>query len=291
MVDTVKTDRSRVAMGRRDRRVVWLSLASLLALVVWLPAPGACAALAGVKARGKLVVLAYPDTDSPFLARTGAGQFEGVDASILRGFATSLGVQLEVREITRYDDLLPALVRGDGDVVAGGLSITPAREEVVDFSVPYFPVAIMVIARRDAGVRSVDGLRGKRGAAVPGTTHDSLMREMGVPPTHQLLRSGLAYEALQANHADFAFVDSTSGVVSLERFPDLVLVGMLPNADYYGFALSPGSDLRAELDRHLALIRRQGRLYSLFERHLGSKAVELYELFRKSTHNAPSRLP
>jgi ABC-type amino acid transport substrate-binding protein len=117
------------------------------------------------------------------------------------------------------------------------------------------------------------------------------MREMGITPAFALQRSGLAYEALQADQADFAFVDSTSGVVSLDRFPDLVLVGMLPNADYYGFALAPGSDIRAALDGHLALIRRQGRLYKLFERHLGAKAVELYELFRKSTSNAPSRLP
>jgi polar amino acid transport system substrate-binding protein len=265
--------------------------AALVVLASLMPASAHGTGLADAKARGKLVVLAYPDTDSPFLARQGAGQFDGVDVSILRGFAASLDVDLEIREITRYEDLLPALVRGEGDIVAGGLSITPARELLVDFSVPYFPVAIMVIGRRAAGITSVDDVRGKRGAAVPGTTHDSLMREMGITPAHQLLRSGLAYEALQANQADFAFVDSTSGVVSLERFPDLVLVGMLPNADYYGFAMAPGSDLRPLLDQHLALIRRQGRLYKLFERHLGSHAVELYELFRKSTSNAPSRLP
>jgi ABC-type amino acid transport substrate-binding protein len=247
--------------------------------------------LADVKARGKLVVLVYPDTDSPFLARVAPGRFDGVDFSILRGFAASLGVTLEIREIVRYEDLLPSLARGDGDVVAGGVSITSEREELVDFSVPYFPVAIMVIARRQAGIGSVEGIADKRGAAVPGTTHDSLMRGMGIVPAHQLARSGLAYEALQRDLADFAFVDSTSGVVSLEKYPGLVLVGMLPKADYYGFAMAPGSDLRPPLDAHLSLIRRQGRLYELFDRHLGHHAVELYELFRSSTSGAPSRLP
>src|SRR5205823_9478820 len=138
-----------------------------------------------------------------------------------RTFAVSLGVPLEVREIARFDDLVPALLRGEGDVIGGGFSITPERRQRVDYSVPYFPVAIMVIARKDSGIRSVQGITGKRGAAVLGTTHDALMREMGITPAFFLERSGLAYEALQGNRADFAFVDSTSGVVSLEKFPEL----------------------------------------------------------------------
>ena len=246
--------------------------------------------VADVKARGKLVVLVYPDANNPFFAKLGPGRFDGVDVSILHGFAASLGVPLEIKEVPRFDDLLPSLVRGEGDVVAGGTSITAEREKLVDFSVPYFPVAVMVIARKDAGITTVAGISGKRGAAVPGTTHDTLMREMGITPAHRLQRAGFAYDALQANRADFAFVDSTSGVVSLDKFPALTLVGMLPKADYYGFAVSEGSDLRPELDRHLATIRRQGRLYRIFERHLGQRAVELYELFRTST-GAPSRLP
>lgn len=270
------------------------SLATLAAAATLLAAaPRAVLAtnVADVKTRGRLIVLSYPDANNPFLARQANGSFDGVDVSILRSFAVSLGVSFEVRAIERFDDLLPSVVRGDGDIVAGGTSITPEREKSVDFSVPYFPVAIMVIARRDSGIRTVEGIAGKRGAAVPGTTHAKFMRDMGISPSLDLARSGDAYGALQRNEADFAFVDSTSGVVSLDRFPGLAAVGMLPAADYYGFAVAPGSDLRLALDHHLASIRRQGLLYKVFERHLGAKAVDLYELFKKSTGGAPSRLP
>lgn len=263
----------------------------LLLLLPTVPRGAHATTTADVKTRGKFVVLCYPDAHNPFLARLGPGRFDGVDLSILRSFAVSLGVPMEVREIVRFDDLVPSLLRGDGDVIAGGFSITAARERLVDFSIPYFPVAIMVIARKDSGIKSVDEITNKRGAAVTGTTHDSLMREMGIVPSFELERSGLAYEALQKNQADFAFVDSTSGVVSLDKFPELTIVGMLPKADYYGFAVTKGSDLRGAIGRHLADIRQKGLLYKLFERHLGRKAVELYELFKKSTGGAPSRLP
>ncbi len=274
------------APRRRPVGVARLAVGLLSLLPVAAARPASGTTLADVKARGALVVLCFPDANNPFLTRQGPGRFDGVDVSILHSFAVSLGVRLEVREIARFDDLMPALLRGDGDLIAGGFSITPARAERVDYSVPYFPVAIMVIARRDSDIHAIDEIAGKRGAAVLGTTHDALMRERGITPSFDLVRSGLAYDALEANQADFAFVDSTSGVVSLDRFPDLVLVGMLPKADYYGFAMSKGSDLRPELDRHLVNIRHDGLLYKLFARYLGPKAVELYELFKKNTGGA-----
>jgi len=253
--------------------------------------PAAASSRADVRAHGKLVVLCFPDTNSPFLSKRAGGEYGGVDVAILRSFAVGLHVPLVVQEVKTFGELLPALARGDGDVAAGGLSITPERQKLADFSRPYFPVAVMVIARRDKGIKTVDDLAGKRGAAVPGTTHEALMRQRGVTPTVALAHAGEAYQALRDDRADFAFVDSTSGVVSLDRYPGLVLVGMLPTADYYGFAVARGSDLRGALDHHLAQIRQQGLLYSIFTRELGPQAVKLYELFRQSTGGAPNPLP
>jgi ABC-type amino acid transport substrate-binding protein len=246
--------------------------------------------VADVTAHHQLVVLCFPDTNSPFLSRDKPGSYAGVDIAILHSFAARLHVPLVVHEVPTFTELLPAIARGEGDVAAGGLSITPERERIVDFSRPYFPVAIMVIARKGRGIKTLDDLAGKRAAAVPGTTHDTLMRQRGIVPAYALTRAGEAYQALADDKADFAYVDSTSGVVSLERYPKLVLVGMLPAADYYGFAVAKGSDLRGELDRHLAQIREQGLLYSIFTRELGAQAVKLYELFRQST-GAPNPLP
>src|SRR5207244_8502432 len=112
------------------------------------------------------------------------GSHDGVDVSILRSFAVKLGVKLEIRETPHFDDLLAAVARGEADVAAGGLSITPERQQVVDFTKPYFPVAIMVIARRGSGIAKLADLAGKRGAAVPGTTHAELMRGTALVNAH-----------------------------------------------------------------------------------------------------------
>jgi membrane-bound lytic murein transglycosylase MltF len=48
---------------------------------------------------------------------------------------TTLRIQLVVIP-TKRDRLLPALIEGLGDIAAGNLTITPARQKRVDFSAP-----------------------------------------------------------------------------------------------------------------------------------------------------------
>jgi polar amino acid transport system substrate-binding protein len=277
---------NRAASSLRRRRC---GLGILIA-AAWIafagPLTAAGSDVARVQQRGKLVVLCFPDGTSPFL-RTIPGGYEGVDVSVLRSFATKLGVTLEVREVRSFPDLMPALNRGEGDVAGGGFSITESRRKVVDFSRPYFPLSIQVIAHRAAGISGLAELAGKRAAAARGTTHEQMMAEMGIKPALTLARAGEAYAVLRRRQADFAFVDSTTGLVNLDSYPELMLVGMLPKADYYGYAMRRGSDLKPALDAHIAEIRRVGLLYRIFERYLGPKGIEMYELFKNTTPGAP----
>jgi ABC-type amino acid transport substrate-binding protein len=101
--------------------------------------------VASVKARGKLVMLCFPHQDNGFISvNLGAGpmpkaggekNFQGVDVDIMVGFAQFLGVSLEIRSISvpSYGELIPALLRGDGDVIASSFSVTAERQKVVDF--------------------------------------------------------------------------------------------------------------------------------------------------------------
>jgi len=73
----------------------------------------------------------------------------------------------------------PALLRGEGDVIAGGFSITLARQQLVDFSIPY---------RRRAQPAAVTGLvLGKR---VPGVLERLEQRALSVArDRHQPVRA------------------------------------------------------------------------------------------------------
>jgi len=92
--------------------------------------------------RGRIRVLTTINRTNFFLV---CGEPHGFEYSLLKEYETYLKetmgqegqkVNLEFVPVAR-DELLPGLVRGDGDIAAAGLTITDQRKKTVDFSIPY----------------------------------------------------------------------------------------------------------------------------------------------------------
>ncbi|MFK8041014.1 transglycosylase SLT domain-containing protein [Congregibacter sp.] len=72
------------------------------------------------------------------------GQGRGIIAEMATSFENHLNQDLEKKHIRVFtivipvarDQLIPALLDGRGDVISAGLTITPEREGIVDFSIP-----------------------------------------------------------------------------------------------------------------------------------------------------------
>ena len=75
------------------------------------------------------------------------GQPRGFEYELLHRFEGDLNRDLPKRELhTRvvfipvaFSRLIPALLAGEGDIAAAGLTITPERSNKVDFTQPYLP--------------------------------------------------------------------------------------------------------------------------------------------------------
>ncbi len=258
-------------------------LLGLFALLVFAPAAAQASTVAQVKARGKLVMLCYPHPLSTFVKRGKTpGTFEGVDVSLVQTFAKALGVPLEIKPVADFNDLIPALRRGEGDVIGSSYSITKERAAQVDYSEPYFPVLVMVIVRTDSPIRRQEDLRGKTGATVPGSSQEERMKAVPAVVLHHVDSSPENYAAVAKGEADFAFMDSTSVLTNLPRFASLKVAFHLPGTEYYGYAVTKGSDLRQALSDHIATLRRSGLLYDVIRRHLGEKGVEMFKLVQQT---------
>lgn len=94
------------------------------------------------------------------------GEIVGIEADLAQVVGQSLGRRIE---FARYPEaeLIPALERGEIDVVMSGLSVTPEREDRVAFTRPYMEVGQLALIRsRDlARFGRTSGLR-RRGARV-----------------------------------------------------------------------------------------------------------------------------
>ncbi len=238
-------------------------------------APLSAGHLEEVRSNGKLVMLCWPHQESQFVRRMveelgaeGLDRFAGIDVELMEAFADHLGVELEVRPVTAgFGRLLPTLLDGEGDLVASSLTITEERRRLVEFSVPYFEVKGIVLARRDSGISSIEDLRGKVAAAVPGSSHEERIRALGYEDLrfHAAIDFTLeSYQAVAYGEADFTLVDSGSVSRVMPKYSELRkrlhIAFEFPQPETYGIALRKGSDLLPVLDAFLEGKRARGEL-------------------------------
>src|SRR5699024_5724087 len=66
-----------------------------------------------------------------------SGEMVGFDMDILAEVAKRAGFDYNLKTMS-FSGIIPALQTGSADVAIAGMSITDARDEVVDFTTPYY---------------------------------------------------------------------------------------------------------------------------------------------------------
>jgi polar amino acid transport system substrate-binding protein len=138
------------------QKVVAIAIGGLFALVAHVPSLQAQdQSLAEVKKRGVLRV-AGP-TFIPYIQRRPSGEYVGVDVDILKGFVATQGLKIEFID-AGWDTTIAGLQTGKWDVVPV-TCITPARQESVDFTIPYFASGpAVVFAKGNSKITSLADL-------------------------------------------------------------------------------------------------------------------------------------
>ncbi len=154
-------------------------------------------------------------------------------------------------------------------------SITEEREEIVDFSAPYYSAAMAVLTRKpvvDGGASSdVETLKGLIWGADANTTAVPMLNDLIQPDKAPLLYGDNAdvVEAMKANQIDAALFDLPTalylGAVVLD---DGVVLGQFPpertdNPDQFGFLMEEGNPLKECVDAALADLKADGTLAAI----------------------------
>ena len=111
-----------------EPRAVLLSLAVSAALA------GAAAAqdLPEIQARGTLRLLAVTSAEQTFFVSDAPRG--GFDWEMLEGFGKLHKVTLELVAVEAWDELVPALLKDRGDLIAGGFTATDPRRKQIAFT-------------------------------------------------------------------------------------------------------------------------------------------------------------
>jgi polar amino acid transport system substrate-binding protein len=97
----------------------------------------------------------------------------GSDVDTAAALAKDLGVKLELVQITNAARI-PTLQAKRADLVIADLSITPERAKVVDFSIPYAVITIIVGGLKSIKVKDYADLDGKTIGLTRATVNDTL---------------------------------------------------------------------------------------------------------------------
>jgi polar amino acid transport system substrate-binding protein len=113
--------------------------ASLLATASFAGAANAETLVAGIEA-------AFP----PW-AYAERGEYKGIAVDAMRAIAESQGLDVEFRDMP-WPSLIPALASGRIDLLVTGLNVTEERNEVLDFSIPWWENDDEVMVNADSGL-------------------------------------------------------------------------------------------------------------------------------------------
>jgi len=157
------------------RRTLALGLTTLglgAALTVFAPFAKA-QSVADIKKKGEITIGMLVDFP-PYGTTNAKNEPDGYDADVAKLLAKDWGVKANIVPVTG-PNRIPFLQTGKADIVVASLSVTPDREKVIDFSVPYAQILAVVAGPKAVDIKGFDDLKGKRVATTRGSNNDKVV--------------------------------------------------------------------------------------------------------------------
>ncbi|MEZ5086907.1 MAG: transporter substrate-binding domain-containing protein [Tessaracoccus sp.] len=199
----------------------------------------------------------------------------GFDAGLSQLLATYIlgEPNTELSQVTS-DTREEVLVTGSVDAVFATYSITPQREERVDFAGPYYSSQAAILVKADnTDIESVEDLAGKTVATQSGSTGVTLLEDIAPEAKVDALPDhSQAIAAVQQGRADAYVIDQSLLLNSLLDNDDLKIVGEpFGPVDPYGIGLPKGSDATEFVNAWLQQIIDDGTWLELWQATIGAK--------------------
>lgn len=223
---------------------------------------------------GTLTVATGEPAFEPWVVDDDPSSGEGFEAAVVYAMAEEMGFSAdEVTWIRTGFDEAVAPGPKDFDVNVQQYSITADREEVVDFSVPYYVTQQALVAFADSPVTeaaSVGDLKAFNLGAQIGTTSLDYIEEVIQPDQKAAVydTNADAKSALDAQQIDAIVFDlPTAFYITAVEIPEASIVGALPasedQADRFGMLMANDSPLKPCVDEALSALQSAGTLDDL----------------------------
>lgn len=231
------------------------------------PAGSASPVIDRILSRGELRV-ATSAHQPPLTAHAKDGTLMGFDIDLAGALARAMGVRLALVQMP-FEDLLPAVARGEVDMALSGLTMTPQRNLKVAFVGPYLVSGMSILSksRTMAKLRRAEELDSAdvRLAILRGSTAEKFAQTN--TPKAQIVMIGELDEGVRMvreGEVDALMADHPFCMVSVYRYRDLVTLETPFTFEPLGIALPPNDPLLVNWAQNtLADLDDSGAVYDM----------------------------
>jgi membrane-bound lytic murein transglycosylase F len=245
-----------------------------------------------IKKEGVFRAITIFSPTSYFLYR---GQPMGFEYELLKRLAEHLELNLEIVVADDMDDMFGMLNRGEGDIVAYGLTITEPRKKMVDFTLHHFESHQVLVQRKPANWRSMKlhqiereiirnpiDLIGKTVHVRKGSSYyerlKNLSQEIGgeiiISPIEGNITTDEIIKMLVDGDIDYTVADNNIAAVNQTYYPILDVKTPISFSQRIAWAVRKNSpELLKEVNKWIEGMKKETDYYVIYNKYFKNKKL------------------
>ena len=200
----------------------------------------------------------------------------GIDAEIAGAIADKLGLELQIDDM-EFDSIVESVKGGKADIGLAGMTVTPERQEVINFTASYATGVQVVIVTEDSAIASVDDLFADGAMHIIGvqrnTTGDLYstwdLEDAGLATVDRYSKGADAVQALLTGKVDCVVIDNEPAKAFVEANAGLKILDTAYAVEDYAAAMSKdNAELYEAVNKALEELIADGTVASIVEKYI-----------------------
>ena len=252
-------------------------IALVLALVLVLGLTACASKGASTATEGKLTMAT--NAQFPPYEYYEGDKIVGIDAEIAAAIAEKLNLELVIEDM-EFDSIIEAVKSGKADIGLAGMTVTPERQETVDFTVSYATGVQVVIVTEDSPITSVDDLFVEGNNYTIGvqrnTTGDLYttwdLEDVGLATIDRYSKGADAVQALTTGKVDCVVIDNEPAKAFVAEAAGLKILDTEYVLEEYAAAMSKDNpELYEEVNAALEQLIANGTVEAIVTKYIGAE--------------------
>lgn len=193
----------------------------------------------------------------------------GIDAEIAEAIGEKLGLEVEIQDM-EFDSIITAVSTGKADIGLAGMTVTPERQENINFSDTYATGIQSVIVTEDSDIQSIDDLQGKKIGVQLSTTGDLYASDdFGEENVEKFNKGNDAVMALSQGKVDAVIIDNQPALSYVSSTQGLKILDTQYAEEEYAACISKdNTELLDAVNGALAELKADGTIQSILDKYI-----------------------